>query len=68
MFDRRLVAFASLLLAARAIPAQDTTVARLQHRADSLAIEWRRANVLALIADSLERERATSGRDHAGVT
>src|SRR6266550_781358 len=67
MFDRRLVAFASLLLAARALPAQDTTVARLRHRADSLAIEWRRANVLALIADSLELERAVGGRDTVAV-
>jgi hypothetical protein len=67
MFDRRLVAFASLLLAARALPAQDTTVARLRHRADSLAIVWRRANVLALIADSLERERAAGGRDTVAV-
>ena len=67
MFDRRLIAFTALLLAARALPAQDTTVARLQHRADSLAIEWRRANALALIADSLEQERATGGRDTVAV-
>ena len=42
---------------------QDTTVTRLRRRADSLAAEWRRADALAMVADSLERERASIGRD-----
>jgi hypothetical protein len=42
---------------------QDTLIARLKHRADSLLITWRQAQGLADLADSLERERATAGRD-----
>src|SRR2546423_2606338 len=67
MCDWRVAPIAVLLLGARALSAQDTAVARLRHRADSLAVEWRRANVLALIADSLERERAAGGRDTIAV-
>ena len=63
MCDWRVISIAVSLLGARALSAQDTAVARLRQRADSLAVEWRRANVLALIADSLERERAAGGRD-----
>jgi hypothetical protein len=36
---------------------------RLRHRADSLAREWRQANAVADLVDSLERERATSWKD-----
>ena len=42
---------------------QDTTAARLRRRADSLAAEWRRADALAAVVDSFERERAAVGRD-----
>ena len=45
------------------LSAQDTTAARLRRRADSLAAEWRSADALASVADSLERERASAGRD-----
>ena len=43
--------------------AQDTVLTRLRHRADSLLALWRDASELANVADSLERERATAGRD-----
>jgi len=42
---------------------QDTTAVRLRRRADSLAAEWRRADALAAVVDSFERERAAVGRD-----
>ncbi|MGE5803780.1 MAG: hypothetical protein ACM358_16160 [Gemmatimonadota bacterium] len=45
------------------VSAQDTTAALLRRRADSLAAEWRRADALASVADSFERERASIGRD-----
>jgi hypothetical protein len=51
------------LLVASNLSGQDTTVARLRRRADSLAAEWRRADALALVADSFELERASVGRD-----
>jgi len=40
---------------------------RLRHRADSLAREWRQANAVADLVDSLERERATSWKDTISV-
>ena len=67
MFDRCLVLVPLLGLATTALAAQDTTVTTLRRRADSLASEWRRADVLARVADSLERERATGGRDTIAV-
>ncbi len=67
MFDRCLVLVQLLGLATTALVAQDTTVTTLRHRADSLAAEWRRADVLARLADSMERERATGGRDTIAV-
>jgi hypothetical protein len=67
MFDRCLVLVPLLGLASTALVAQDTTVTTLRHRADSLAAEWRRADVLARVADSMERERATGGRDTIAV-
>src|SRR5207245_1800365 len=47
--------------------AQDTVVIRLQGRADSLLRAWRDAQAIANVADSLERERATAGRDTIAV-
>ena len=67
MFDRCLVLVPLLGLATPALVAQDTTVTSLRHRADSLAAEWRRADLLARVADSLERERSTGGRDTVAV-
>ena len=66
MFDRCLVLVLLVGLTTPAL-AQDTTLKTLRHRADSLAAEWRRADVLARLADSLERERATGGRDTIAV-
>jgi len=47
--------------------AQDTLVARLRTRADSLVREWRQARALADLIDSLERARAGEGRDTIAV-
>ncbi len=47
--------------------AQDTLVARLRVRADSLTRAWRQADALADLVDSLERERAGEGRDTIAV-
>lgn len=66
MFDRCLV-LVPLLGLATTVRAQDTTLTTLRHRADSLAAEWRRADLLARLADSMERERATGGRDTIAV-
>ncbi len=49
------------------LSAQDSTLGRLRHRADSLAREWRQANAVADLVDSLERERATSWKDTISV-
>ena len=67
MFDRCLVLVPLLGLATGVLVAQDTTVTTLRHRADSLGAEWRRAELLAGLADSMERERATGGRDTVAV-
>ena len=67
MFDRCLLLALLLGPAATALVAQDPTEPTLEHRADSLAAEWRRAEVLARVADSIERERATGGRDTIAV-
>ncbi len=56
-----------LLLLAPALSAQDSVLAKLQRRADSLAGEWRHANAIADLADSLEHERAVAGRDTIAV-
>jgi hypothetical protein len=50
MFDRCLVLVPLLGLATTALVAQDTTVTTLRHRADSPAVEWRRADLLARVA------------------
>jgi hypothetical protein len=47
--------------------AQDSVVARLRTRADSLLREWRQADGIADLVDSLERERASAGRDTIAV-
>ena len=52
---------------ASATNAQDTAVARLRARADSLARAWREAGALADLVDSLERARAGEGRDTIAV-
>jgi hypothetical protein len=57
----------SLALALALLAPQDTGLARLRHRADSLAREWRQANAIADLVDSLERERAGAGRDTIAV-
>jgi len=67
MFDRRLVPIILCGLAGATLAAQDTSVMGLRRRADSLATEWRRAEVLASVADSVERERASGGRDTIAV-
>jgi hypothetical protein len=67
MFDRPLVSIILCGLAGSTLAAQDTSVTRLRRRTDSLAIEWRRAEALASVADSVERERATGGRDTLAV-
>jgi hypothetical protein len=67
MFERGLILLPLLGLASSALVAQDTTLTTLRHRADSLAAEWRRADVLARVADSMERERAPGGRDTIAV-
>jgi hypothetical protein len=46
---------------------QDTSVARLRARADSLARAWREAGALADLVDSLERARAGEGRDTIAI-
>ena len=51
------------LLATESLCAQDSQIVRLRQRADSLLRSWREAEVLADVADSLERVRATSGSD-----
>lgn len=57
----------SLLLLSPPTWAQDTVMERLRLRADSLLRTWRGAQALADLADSLERERATAGRDTIAV-
>jgi hypothetical protein len=47
--------------------AQDTVATRVRSHADSLLRAWREAQAIANLADSLERERATAGRDTIAV-
>src|SRR5713101_7973537 len=63
----RLVLLLVVLACPLPLPAQDSTLVRLRHRADSLAREWREANAVADLVDSLERERATSWKDTISV-
>src|SRR6267378_3266706 len=64
---RACVLFVALSAWAGTSSAQDTLVARLRARADSLAREWRQAGALADLVDSLERGRAGEGRDTIAV-
>jgi hypothetical protein len=59
-------ALAAVLLAPP-LASQDTLVARMRRRADSLLTTWREARAFADLADSLERERAIAGRDTIAV-
>ena len=61
----RLLFAASLL--ASPVRSQDSLMARLRNRADSLLSTWREAQRLADVADSLERVRATAGYDTIAV-
>ncbi len=64
----RVASLLALALAGvRTLSAQDTTLTRLRHRADSLAREWRQANAIADLVDNLERERAGAGKDTISV-
>jgi hypothetical protein len=56
------LAIAVSLLAAP-LCGQDSAIARLRHRTDSLLAAWREAERLADVADSLERVRAAAGSD-----
>src|SRR3989475_8126088 len=55
------------LLAASVRTLAGQEVPRLQARADSLAREWRRANALADMVDSLNHSRAAGGTDTISV-
>jgi hypothetical protein len=52
---------------ATSLAGQDTLIARLRTRADSLKRVWQQAQVIANLSDSLERERAVAGRDTIAV-
>ncbi len=56
-----------LAVGAAVVSAQDSTLAKMRRRADSLAREWRQATALADLADSLERDRAITGGDTIAV-
>jgi hypothetical protein len=49
------------------VSAQDPSLIRLRSRADSLLNEWRQANAIADLVDSLERDRAGSAKDTIAV-
>jgi len=51
----------------RPLASQATDVQRLRALVDSLSREWTRAGAIADLADSLERQRAFSGRDTIAV-
>src|SRR5260370_10917587 len=54
-------------IAGRPLASQATDVPRLRARVDSLSREWARASAIADLADSLELQRAFSGRDTIAV-
>ncbi len=54
-------------IAGRPLASQVTDVQRLRARVDSLSREWARASAIADLADSLELQRAFSGRDTIAV-
>src|SRR5262245_26848445 len=49
------------------LSAQDSMVAQLQRRSDSLLARWQQADRLANVADSLERERSVAGNNTIAV-
>ena len=59
--------FAASLLASP-VRSQDSLMVRLRRQADSLLGTWREAQLLADVADSLERVRATAGSDTIAVS
>lgn len=61
----RALALALLLSSAVVVQGagQDSVLARLRWRAESLAVEWRRATAIADVVDSVERERAGAQSD-----
>jgi hypothetical protein len=54
-------------LLATPLHSQDSLMARLRRQSDSLLSTWRQAELLADVADSLERVRATAGSDTIAV-
>ncbi len=60
------LAVAASLLASP-LPSQDSLMVRRRRQADSLLGSWRAAQLLADVADSLERVRATAGSDTIAV-
>jgi len=58
--------FATSLLATP-LHSQDSLMARLRRQSDSLLSTWRQAELLADVADSLERVRAMAGSDTIAV-
>src|SRR5262249_6778464 len=62
-----LVVAALLLIAPPAVRGQDSQMVRLRRQADSLLRSWREAEMLADVADSIERMRATAGSDTIAV-
>ena len=65
MYRLFLLAFAAMI--ATPLQSQDTLLAQLRGRRDSVLLAWREAQTLADLADSLERERATAGADTIAV-
>lgn len=64
----RLAALAlSVSLLVAPLRAQDSQIVRLRREADSLLRSWREAEMLADVADSLERVRATAGAETLAV-
>lgn len=65
--SRRSWLLVALCVGAPPLWGQDSLVVRLRARTDSLVGSWRQAQGIADLADSLERERATAGRDTISV-
>src|SRR4051812_1473977 len=66
MYRPFLLAFAAAMIAVP-LHSQDSLLARLRSRRDSVLLAWREAQKLADLADSLERERAAAGADTIAV-
>jgi hypothetical protein len=65
--SRVLVLWCAATLATSPLRGQDSMMARVRHRADSLLSSWREAQRLADVVDSLEQVRATAGFDTIAV-